>query len=351
MQKEKIVQKKIVVSGNLLDKDGHLVESGYATTLIKNYSREHIKAGKLRIKEWDYYLVYNNKFGVALTIDDNSYMGLNSFSLLDFENASETTKSFMSIMTKGKTNLPSTSKEGDVAVNKKNYSLSFKNDGKTRVLSATIKKFKDNKDLQCELVLTEEPKDSMVIITPFAEKKTHFYYNQKIVGFKVSGYVTLGDEKIVEFSPENTRGILDWGRGVWTYKNTWYWGAGAGVVDGKEVGFNIGYGFGDTSSASENMVFVDGVAYKLEDVKFEIPVDAKGKDDFMSPWKFTSSDGAFEMDFTPILNRHSNIDVGIIGSNQNQVFGYFNGIIKLSDGRAILLKDFLAFAEKVRNKW
>lgn len=346
-----IMQKKITVSGNLLDKNGHLVECGYATTLIKNYDRSHIKARKLRIKEWDYYLVYNSKYAVALTIDDNSYMGLNSFSLIDFENKVETTKSFMSIMTKGKTGLPSTSKSGDVAVEKKNYSLSFKNDGKTRVLSARIDKFKDDKTLTCEFVLTEEPKDSMVIVTPFKKKPTHFYYNQKIVGFKVSGYVSLGEDKIVEFDAKDSRGILDWGRGVWTYKNTWFWGAGAGIVDGKEVGFNIGYGFGDTSAATENMVFVDGKAFKLESVKFEIPKDKKGKDDYMSPWKFTSSDGSFKMDFTPIINRSANIDVGIIGSNQNQVFGYFNGIIKLSDGRAILLKDYLAFAEKVKNKW
>lgn len=345
------MQKKIIVGGNLLDKNGHVVESGYATSLIKNYDRRDIKAKKMRIKEWDYYLVYNNKFGVALTIDDNSYMGLNSFSLLDFEKREEVTKSFISLMTKGKTNLPSTSKVGDVSVVKKNYSFKFLNDGKTRTLSATIKKFKDGKDLSCELALTEEPKDSMVIVTPFKEKKTHFYYNQKVVGFKVEGYVQLGEDKIVEFDKDDTRGILDWGRGVWTYKNTWYWGAGAGIVEGKEVGFNIGYGFGDTSSATENMVFVDGEAFKLKDVKFEIPKNDKGQEDYLKPWKFTSSDGSFEMDFKPILNRHSNTDLGIIGSNQNQVFGYFDGVIKLSDGRAILLKDYLAFAEKVKNKW
>ena len=60
--------------------------------------------------------------------------------------------------------------------------------------------------------------------------------------------------------------------GVWTYKNTWYWGAGAGVVKGNEIGFNIGYGFGDTSNATENMVFYNGKAHKLEDVKFNIPL-------------------------------------------------------------------------------
>ena len=39
------------------------------------------KAGKLRIKEWDYYCVNNGHFALALTIADNSYMGLDSISL------------------------------------------------------------------------------------------------------------------------------------------------------------------------------------------------------------------------------------------------------------------------------
>ena len=38
----------------------------------------------MRIKEWDYYLVMNGQFALALTIADNSYMGLDSISLLDF---------------------------------------------------------------------------------------------------------------------------------------------------------------------------------------------------------------------------------------------------------------------------
>ena len=46
-----------------------------------------------------------------------------------------------------------------------------------------------------------------------------------------------------------------------------------------EIGFNIGYGFGDTSNATENMVFYNGKAHKLEDVKFNIPLNKKGKED------------------------------------------------------------------------
>jgi len=43
----------------------------------------------MRIKEWDYYLIYNDHFGVALTVDDNSYMGLMSISFLDFDKKTE----------------------------------------------------------------------------------------------------------------------------------------------------------------------------------------------------------------------------------------------------------------------
>lgn len=336
--------------GKLLDENGHLVEAGYATSLVKEYSRDDIKANKWRIKEWDYYLIYNDKYGVALTIDDNSYMGLNSITLLDFSVPCETTKSPMVFLTKGKVGFPNTSKEGDVVVEKENYYIKYYNNGKNRKISIWMKNFKDGKDITGEFELFDEPKDSMVIAVPFKEKKTHFYYNQKIVGFKVKGLVKLGDEEIV-FDEKNTRGILDWGRGVWTYKNTWYWGAGAGVIDGKEVGFNIGYGFGDTTMASENMVFVDGVAHKLDQITFNIPKDEKGNDDYLKPWTFTSNDGRFEMEFTPIIDRHSNANVLVISSNQHQVFGKFNGTIVLDDGKKLKVKDYLAFAEKVVNKW
>ena len=339
----------LMKNGDLLNDKGELIEAGYATSLVKKYDKNKIKANKLRIKEWDYYLIYNNKYGVAITVDDNSYMGLNSFTLLDFTTPKEKTKSIMSFMTNGKIGLPNTSKIGDVSVKHKNYTFEILNDGSKREIKVWIKDFEKGHNLSCEFLLTDEPKESMVIATPFKEKKTAFYYNQKIVGIKAVGKVEYKGETI-EFK-DDTRAILDWGRGVWTYKNTWYWGAGAGVVDGHEIGFNIGYGFGDTSQASENMLFVDGVAHKLDLVEFQIPKDSKGNDDFMKPWKFKSNDGRFEMDFTPIIDRHSDANVLIIRSNQHQVFGKFNGKIILDNGKEVILKDYLAFAEKVMNKW
>ena len=343
-------QHEITERRPLLDASGNLTEPGYAKSLLPVYRRSDIQAPKLRIKEWDYYLIMNGRWGVALTIDDNSYMGLLGFSLLDFSRPWEHTCNIIYPFPGGKTGFPASSAEGDVAVKRKNADFCFKvlPDG-TRKLTAWVQNFMNKKPIAAEFTLTEEPEDSMVIVTPFAEDKKAFYYNQKINCMKAAGRVEF-DGQVIEFDPEESYATLDWGRGVWTYKNTWYWGSGNGTVEGRPFGFNIGYGFGDTSAASENMLFYDGTAHKLEQLTFLIP-QKDGKDDFMSPWKFTSSDGRFEMDFTPVLDRASCTNVGIICSDQHQVFGYFNGTARLDDGTVLKIENLLGFAEKVYNKW
>lgn len=340
--------------GRLLNEKGHLSEAGYATSLVKTYNRADITAPKLRIKEWDYYLIYNDRFAIALTMDDNAYMSMLSASFLDFTVPCETTISPMGIMPMGKVGLPASSATGVSHLkleDKKNpAAFTFTAENGIRKLQCKMDNFKNSHPFVCDITLSEEPRDSMVIATPFENAPKAFYYNQKIVGMRASGTVSV-DGKLYTLDPAETFGLLDWGRGVWTYENTWYWGAGHGVVDGHMVGFNIGYGFGDTSAASENMVFVDGIAHKLAGITFNIPKTADGKDDFLRPWTFSSTDGRFEMDFVPVLDRASCTDVKLICSDQHQIFGKFTGKMILDDGTEIHLKDFMGFAEKVHNKW
>ena len=72
---------------------------------VQEYRRADVKVSPLRIKEWDYYLVNNGKFALALTVADNGYMGLDSVSLLDLEEGWEITKSPMSFLPLGKKHL------------------------------------------------------------------------------------------------------------------------------------------------------------------------------------------------------------------------------------------------------
>ncbi len=334
-------------NGPLLDEKGNLVEAGYAFDLVREYSRKSIKGLVSRKKEWDYYFISDEEYGVALTIDDNSYMGMASISVLDFKNKKEVTKSYIRWLTFGEIVFPSSSKDGDVYMESKAYNMFFGNKNGKRHLVCSMKNVAKGKDFYCDIKLEPICNDSMVIATPF-KKKRHFYYNQKINLLKANGYFKLG-ELNHQFN-SSSLGVLDWGRGVWTYSNTWYWSSLNANYNGHRIGFNLGYGFGDTSKASENMFFYDEKAYKLEDVKFEIPVNEKGKEEYLKPWKFTSQKGDIDLVFNPIIDRHANTNALIIQSNQHQVFGYFSGTIKV-EGKEYKFENLLGFAEKVKNRW
>jgi hypothetical protein len=331
--------------GPLLDEVGNLKEAGYSFALVKDYHRKDIKAGKSRIKEWDYYYIGNHKHGIALTIDDNSYMSLCSVTIFDFEKKSYIQSSTMHLFTFGKVGLPETSEIGNTTYCDKRTEMYFENDGKVRHLHGVFHKLEKGKDLTFDITLTPTTNQTMVIATPF-KKEGHFYYNQKRNNLKASGGFDYDGR---HYDLSDAYGVLDWGRGVWTYENTWYWSSLNDYQDGHTIGFNLGYGFGDTSAASENMFFYDDKAYKLGRVKFNIP-QVKEKDSFLDIWTITSEDQSVCLNFHPLFVRKGGGNMLFIKSDQNQVYGYFNGTIKV-DGDTIVLRNLLGFAEKVYNRW
>ena len=347
------MQHEITAPRKLLNSAGDIAEPGFAKKLFWEYSRNDIKAPRWRIKEWDYYYIGCQDYGLCLTISDSGYVSNLSVTLLGFaDEPFQMNDSEIGAFPLGKMGMPSTSVKGDVSAKLGRMEMSFLNDGTTRHLTGTVDSFvKSGKPLRFDVTLTEIPEESMVIATPF-DKPKHFYYNQKINCMRAEG-VCFFDGKEYVFSRENgSLATLDWGRGVWTYSNTWYWGSGQTVLpDGGVFGFNIGYGFGNTSAASENMLFYNGKSHKLADVEFHIPQNSKGEYDYLAPWRFTSSDGRFEMSFTPVLDRQAPVNLGVICMLPHQVFGKMSGKAVLDDGKVIELKDTMVFAERVHNQW
>lgn len=343
------MQNEITVPSKLLDNKGELIQKGYATSPILMYQRKNV-AKKHRLKEWDYYLIYNENYGVALTLGKSGSLVLISASLINYNSREQTTKSLVRFVSKRKLSMPESSKSGDIHYQDKELNLSFKHRNGHRELTLFMRDFKKNKNLEVAVKLFDEPKDSMVIATPFKESKKYFYYNQKIIGMRAEGSVYLDQETIL-FKPDTSFGLLDWGRGAWPYKTSWYWGAGQGIISGNLFGFNLGYGFGDTSAATENMIFFNGKASKLKNVVFHIPKNEKNQYEYLKPWMISSSDKRFEMVFKPILDRSANLSLIFFSTNQHQVFGKYTGTVMLDDGTIIFLKDFLGFAERVKNRW
>jgi hypothetical protein len=80
---------------------------------------------------------------------------------------------------------------------------------------------------------------------------------------------------------------MDWGRGVWDYGSFWVWASASGYLeDGRAVGLNLGHGFGDTSAATENALFIDGRLHKLGHISFNY-----NPDDYMCPWRMVATQG------------------------------------------------------------
>ena len=185
-----MMQHEITSAAPLLDASGNLREPGWARSLLPVYCRSQIRAPKSRIKEWDYYLVTDGHIGIALTIADNGYMGLDSVSFLNFDERWQITKSPMRAFPMGKTGLPETSVLGASEIAASGYALAFYHEDGARRLSFHMDRFRGKDAIEGIITLTDEPDESLVIATPF-EKPGHFYYNQKINCLRASGWVGL----------------------------------------------------------------------------------------------------------------------------------------------------------------
>ena len=109
----------------LLNSEGNIAECGWSRRQLQVYERSAIRAPKIRIKEWDYYLVMSNDFAAAFTISDDGYIGLQSVSLLDFTKPWEHTETILDAFPMGKLHLPKNSSTGNTVYENKRLNMKF----------------------------------------------------------------------------------------------------------------------------------------------------------------------------------------------------------------------------------
>lgn len=338
----------------LLGEDGKLlVRGGWARHDLFVYDRTKVKP-QLRGKEWDFYQVSNGKYMVQISIANISIGGYASTTLVDISGKQHRVVSSMAIWLGGKNKvvLPANCEDASVVSYKKGkFELRFE----TRERSRTVY-FKG--PYKGETVETKfdadmyENHENITTVLPFENKPTRFFMTSKVNSMPCEGYFKCGSETI-EFSKEDTFLYLDWGRVNSPYKLVWYWGNGSQrIVDenGQEhiVGFEITWGIGDESNATETCIFYDGKAHKFGSVDVEV---FPKPDKYMQPWHFISEDGRFDMTMTPVYDNHSDMNALVARMHSHQVHGLWNGTMTLDDGTKIQIKDMCAFCEYVENRW
>ncbi len=338
------MQREITSVQTLLDEKGILIQPGYARRMMYEYNRDQISAGPFSLKEWDFYQIVSGDTVLQLTIGHVSYVA--SFSVMLFNIQTGEKRSFtrmkpLPLRTIGMPRNPE--QPNALEVKGKDYHMRFGTSANERRLVVQAQDKKLGK-IDIDLVLNnDQENEKLVIATPFY-KINQFYLNYKENYYGVSGRVAFGDMAITPGS--DATALLDWGRGVWPFAHEWFWGNGAGFVDGGRFGFNIGWGFGDLQYATENMFFWNGKAYKLD--RLDATRDAH---DYMKPWHFKDSEGLFDFTMTPIYDRYTENKMIVINTHCHQIFGCYNGTAVLPDGKVIEVKDLMAFCEHAENRW
>ena len=324
----------------LLDDKGHLNSKGYAKQMNFIYNRDKVKSFPLKLKEWNFYQFSNGEYVLQLTIGHVSYMCSVSVNLINIKTGLRKEISAMKPFFIPKLDL-NPEEDSLIEYKEKDFEMIFKVDNDKRILTFKgSNKIYEDIDVYLEIE-NDKNNEKMVIATPFKKKK-QFYLNYKENYYNVNGHAKF-DETKVDFT--NSSGLIDWGRGVWPYSHEWYWGNLTSKINNVPFGFNIGWGFGDLSNATENMFFYDKKAYKLGSLKVE-----RNKDDYMDKWILKEENNNFYLEFEPFFDNYTENKYVIINTHCNQLFGYFKGFVVVND-KKIDFENKLAFIEHAVNKW
>jgi hypothetical protein len=344
------MQIELTQPGPLLDAEGHLIQVGWSRQPLLDCNLEKARFYKLRwlqrwrMKRWDYYAIFTPQRFFSATIADLGYAGNIFVYTLDFTTGELHEDGLVIPLGRG-IQLERNSPSGEAAFANQQASLRFQINPQERHVSVNWPGFHAGRGIQAEITLRCPPQhESMNIIIPIGQKR--FYDNTKINCLPAQGFIQYGKLR-EELHPETCLGSLDWGRGVWEYRSYWNWASASGFLpDGRTIGLNLGCGFGDLSQATENCTILNGHIHKLGAVHFDYH-----SGDYLQPWHFTDDENRLNLTFTPFKDRTAQTNLGIIFSEVHQMFGRYDGQVRLDDDQLLGIHDLIGFAEEHQARW
>ncbi len=344
------MQREITTPSPLLDAQGNLTQVGWARQPYLDCNLENARfyafrpVQFLRIKRWDYYGLTTPDLFFSVTLAHLGYAGTIFLYTLDLRTGELIEETLLVPLGRG-IELARNSTVGNCHFDNGRVRMDFTLEGQLRRVQASWPAYNKGEGIACDFSLRCAPAhESMTIVIPIAQRR--FYYNRKLNCLPATGWIRRGQSQL-DLQPNRDLGNMDWGRGVWEYRSFWVWAsASAFLPGGHTLGLNLGYGFGDTSAATENCFVLNGRAHKLEQVDFQY--DAH---DFLRPWSIRSRDGRLDLQFTPFKERVARSDAPLIHSEVHQQFGRYSGALRTDAGEELRIQDVTGFAEEHHARW
>ncbi len=346
--KEPGEQREITEETPLLARDGSVLAAGWARRNLFLYDRSFVKHKKRR-KEWDFYQISDGRHMVQINFANISLGGYAQAVLVDLKKGKVLASAMGPFV--GGADRYALPERGDVP----NY-VSFAPGG-ARFIADTKETsrrlFFEKGSVRAEFTMDILPGlENITTVLPFDGFPDRYFMTTKQNCMPCEGVFKAGSTE-VRFSKEDSFCVMDWGRVCTPYSLVWYWGNGSAYVKDKEgnkhlFGFEITWGIGNESHATETCLFYDGRAHKIGPVDVEVFPKPDG---YMRTWRFVSRDGRFNLSMEPFYDHHSDLNVLAMRMNSHQVHGIWNGTVVLDDGQVLPVRDMYAFCEYVENRW
>ena len=332
--------KEITSNQQLLDLHGKLQTTGYSRHMNFVLDKKHVRP--LRLKEWDFYQIhFDSRYVLQLTLGHLSGVMHACATLIDLASGERHEISKVALVRRSfRRNMPTNPETAHtLQYFARNLHVQFETTDKFRRLSFTSNDYHGIKaEINLMLTNVSKAKEKLVTATPFG-KQAQWYLNCKENCFTVNGYARIED---VAYQINNGIAFLDWGRGVFPYHCKWVWGNGGTNLNGKNFGFNIGWGTGNSEQMSQNAFFYDNKLYILSAVEETREGDG---------YRYRDADGRFDFFAEPILDTTTKKQMLWVNNKCHQIFGRWSGHVLLDDGTKLTVPPFVAFCRRIDNHW
>jgi len=319
----------------LLDKKGRLLRPGWATADVFEYNKERLRPHGRR-KEWEVYQLGNRQFMLRILYGHVGYAGAVQATLVDFETGERYTAGTRKLFPGDGLDLDfSPGQPHSVKYEDGEIYLGIHFDGKVRRLVCR------SEQLDVKLRCTERG-EGLCIAAPYSNRQ-QFYYGYKKFFPDTEGYVRLrGQEYPLD---AHTFLQLDSSRCALPYAGQWVRGGGTARIGEHTLGIHIGWGCGSDEAETENVIFWDGKAHKLD----RIWVDRN--ENPMEPWRFQSNDGRFKVRFEPGYDDFTKANYLLVRHECHRLFGTLRGTVYLDNGKGIKVDGMPFRCEHAVNRW
>jgi len=336
-------EREITAPVDLCRADGRLEPSAVGWSR-RPLHRCNLHGAPGRKKRWDYWCVTTDTHLFSMTYADLDYVGLADARLLEYASQRVVETAVMVPLARGFAQ-PETVGGGRIVLEHRRLHLELGEEpGGTRLRARCAT---PRGALDADLFVALPPAhETLSVVVPWNERR--FQYTSKHNTRPATGCVRIGGEEH-RFGPHNGAfGCLDFGRGVWPWRSAWNWASASGLQGGHTVGLNLGGKWTDGTGSTENGICLDGRLHKLsEDLVWEYD-----RTNWTAPWRIrTPRSQRLALRFTPFFHKAAALNLGLLATDLNVLFGHFDGVLIGDGGERIEVGGLVGWAEEHLARW